>query len=776
MKIGIQHVKAILLLTLITSHVVMTPVIAGDDLVCSVEQYSVISLNFDQTKTVLACTDTFETAKESMNLLKIDYPDLVITHNTSKSPEKIIAATRAIASSFPQRRNDGTANAVTMNIFRNANFSGDTTYMNAYRDMAYYDTLTYNPVSSTGAVYMQISGFTGYVRLDQIDIIPLIYVENNWQITLGGNSFTGSLSVYQIRPRMNEYRVSTNTTYNVREISHEVFSFSTGGTLGVYVYGQAPDWMANGTYFSWDSIHYFYDRSMTQPVKNGEDIGQYFNYYQYLPLRSSSNLSAKHLDDYLIALGFTKKATFFGESGASAMYGEGKAFIDGQLRHGANALLVYALGLHESGRGTSRLAIEKNNIFGWGAVDSSPGDAYLFESVSASVAEHMGRNLRGYLSVDNFRFFGSVMGNKNNGFNTKYASDPYWGNKVAGWAYRIDRYYGFLDYNTYTLAIMEDSGNLSVKKTPSSTAPTMFVIPSRTVQRSVLINDFHQKDTEQWISIMSTQPVTLTDSVIMFNTSASEVTVYEWFKSIGYLPAGNLKIIYPGNGTKKIPMVYDALEMTKEPLAEINSVTLNEGILTLGGFGFNRGLSVPYPSVAAYQLSFVNEADQSISRPLLSGPENLNLNLLSATQRFDHKGAAFSGSISVDDFPAGKYRLDLNANFNVLPDVVYFNKPLMTALTLPDVLNYQGRSYELIKDEAGLLYLIVEDVEVVILKGDVNGDGKITITDLVMLHLTISGVSTFDEFVNRNADLNGDGKISITDLVMLHLLIAGIEY
>jgi hypothetical protein len=112
----------------------------------------------------------------------------------------------------------------------------------------------------------------------------------------------------------------------------------------------------------------------------------------------------------------------------------------------------------------------------------------MFESIALSVAEHMGRNLRGYMSVDNYRFFGSVLGNKNNGFNTKYASDPYWGNKIAGWAYRIDRYYGFPDYNYYSIALMPESGNLSVKKSADSNSSTMFVIPSRTVQRSVLLN------------------------------------------------------------------------------------------------------------------------------------------------------------------------------------------------------------------------------------------------------------------------------------------------
>jgi beta-N-acetylglucosaminidase len=776
MKIRFKLVGVILLLALITSLITNSPVVAGDDLVCTDTQFSVISLNSDQTKTVMACLDTFDSAKASMNTLKDEQPDLIITHNASKSPEKIIAATRAIAASYPQRRNDGTANAAIMYIYRNQNFSGDSTYMNAYRDMAYMDTMTYNTTTGTGATLIQISGFVGYAHLNQVDIIPMIYIENNWLISLGGNSFTGSLAVYQIRPRMNEYRVSTSSAFGVREIYHETFSFSNAASLGVYVYGQAPDWLPNGTYYSWDSIHFFRDRFMTNPVLNGDVPGKYFNYYQYLPFRSSSNITAKQLDDYLIALGFTKKATFFGEANASAMFGEGKAFIDGQLTYGANALLVYAMGLHESGRGTSRLSIEKNNIFGWGAVDINPSDAYMFESVALSVAEHMGRNLRGYMSVENFRFFGTILGNKSNGFNTKYASDPYWGNKIAGWAYRIDRYYGFPDYNYYTIGLMPESGNLSVKKEANTTSSTMFVIPSRTMLRSVLINQFHTTSSGNWVSIMSTQPVTLNDVVVMYNTTSSQSVVYEWYKSIGYLPANDIQIIYPGNGVSKIPMVFDADEFTKDPALKVENLVLNEGVLSFSGFAFKPGLSVPLTSVASYQLSFVNEENSSIDKPLAAGTVDPTLNQIYGGVKFDYKGAVFESSINISEFPAGKYRFDIYASFNVLKDPVFFTKSVTSESALPEISNHLGRSYELTKDDNGILYLVVEDVEVVVLKGDVNGDGKVTVTDLVMLHLTLSGVSTFDEFVSRNADMNSDGKISITDLVMLHLFISGIEY
>jgi hypothetical protein len=235
-------------------------------------------------------------------------------------------------------------------------------------------------------------------------------------------------------------------------------------------------------------------------------------------------------------------------------------------------------------------------------------------------------------------------------------------------------------------------------------------------------------------------------------------------------------MIYPGNGISKIPMVYDAAEFAKDPIVKVENLVLNEGKITFGGFAFKPGLSVPIASVASYQLMLVNESGVILPVPLTATADRADLNNTYGGTKFDYKGAGFAETFNITQLSAGKYRIDLYASFNVLKDLVYFTHSVITETVLPEISNFEGRSYELTRDENGTLTLVVEDVELVILKGDVNGDGKVTITDLVMLHLTISGVDTFEEFVIRNADMNSDGKITITDMVMLHLLISGIEY
>ena len=52
------------------------------------------------------------------------------------------------------------------------------------------------------------------------------------------------------------------------------------------------------------------------------------------------------------------------------------------------------------------------------------------------------------------------------------------------------------------------------------------------------------------------------------------------------------------------------------------------------------------------------------------------------------------------------------------------------------------------------------------MEGDANHDGKISITDIVIIALAFrAGAQPGDPDWNPNADLNGDGKITITDVV-----------
>lgn len=59
-----------------------------------------------------------------------------------------------------------------------------------------------------------------------------------------------------------------------------------------------------------------------------------------------------------------------------------------------------------------------------------------------------------------------------------------------------------------------------------------------------------------------------------------------------------------------------------------------------------------------------------------------------------------------------------------------------------------------------------------IIKGDINGDGRINNEDLTLCQMYLLGHMSFTEEEFEAADTNGDGKISIVDLgnIQKHLL------
>lgn len=51
--------------------------------------------------------------------------------------------------------------------------------------------------------------------------------------------------------------------------------------------------------------------------------------------------------------------------------------------------------------------------------------------------------------------------------------------------------------------------------------------------------------------------------------------------------------------------------------------------------------------------------------------------------------------------------------------------------------------------------------------GDVNGDGKVNLTDVKLVMQHYNGAGTFNSQQKKNADVNGDGKINLTDAKLM---------
>lgn len=117
------------------------------------------------------------------------------------------------------------------------------------------------------------------------------------------------------------------------------------------------------------------------------------------------------------------------------------SFMKAQELWGVNVLYLMAHAALESAWGTSKIAQEKNNIYGYMAFDDDPyGHAATFRSMEDCILQVSGFIRQAYLSEGGRWYHGCHLV----GMNEKYATDPMWAVKIA----RIMQ--GLLSCNSYT--------------------------------------------------------------------------------------------------------------------------------------------------------------------------------------------------------------------------------------------------------------------------------------------------------------------------------------
>lgn len=310
-------------------------------------------------------------------------------------------------------------------------------------DAAYLGT--YN-----GKVRFMLSGVVGEVAASEVQVINL--------------SDAKSYSCYKVS--------------NGKLLHYVTQDMTTPGHATTLDNGNAPSYLSSGTtYYSYDG-HYFYTdyavmlddyRSETRSHSVNPD-SPYYNYFQYLPLRSKSNYSVAELNSLVNA-----KA-----GSGSKMYNVGDALVSGQNTYGVNALLVAGVGGNESYWGKSEIAQKKNNLFGLNAIDTSPGtSASTYASPQECIRQYAdGWMSRGYLFPNDWRYKGGFLGNKGSGINVSYASDPYWGERAANLIWTLDRSGGGKDANAYSLGIKDtvntSHNNVNVRNAAGSSGTALY--------------------------------------------------------------------------------------------------------------------------------------------------------------------------------------------------------------------------------------------------------------------------------------------------------------
>ena len=155
------------------------------------------------------------------------------------------------------------------------------------------------------------------------------------------------------------------------------------------------------------------------------------NPFLFRDLRKPSNYTAEELDKVYSLMNIK----------GSRLAGKGAIFKEAEERYQINALYLIAHSALESSWGRSQIAKDKNNFFGIGAYDTTPYDsAKSFDDVDKGILGAAKWIRENY--IDNGRTY---LGNKSSGMNVLYASDPYWGEKIASIMMRINSQLGEKD-------------------------------------------------------------------------------------------------------------------------------------------------------------------------------------------------------------------------------------------------------------------------------------------------------------------------------------------
>ena len=141
------------------------------------------------------------------------------------------------------------------------------------------------------------------------------------------------------------------------------------------------------------------------------------NPFLYRDLRKPTNYTAEELNKVYSLMNIQ----------GSLLAGKGEVFKEAEKRYQVNALYLMAHSALESAWGRSQIAKDKNNFFGIAAYDTTPYDsAKSFDNVDKGILGAAKWIRENY--IDEGR---THLGNKSSGMNTLYASDPYWGEKIA---------------------------------------------------------------------------------------------------------------------------------------------------------------------------------------------------------------------------------------------------------------------------------------------------------------------------------------------------------
>ena len=411
--------------------------------------------------------------------------------------------------------------------------------------------------SDDTTVTFQLSGVQASASIEQVDIIPF---------------HPNKVSYYLVKDQRFYHYIKTNV--------------EASGHGNVLSLGIAPKGLqADLPYYSYDG-HYFYSdyasmiddyrkQQHTQAINAKEP---YYNYYQYVSHRSSSNYTYEEVQSQFgDVFGIQKAMTSFIHDGnynhmilSDSVLLQGlPAFFQYQNQFGANAMMMMSLAMNESNYGRSPLAFSRNNLFGHAAYDEAvDANASGYHKVADSIYYHANHYISlSYLNPESFTYHGAHFGNKAGGMNVSYASDPYWGEKAAQFYLSIDEGFGSKDYESYRIGVSYQK-SVAVKKVASSTSQTIYNVPAYQ-ETAFLILAEETNGSDVWYQIALDVPI----------LDGKDGRNYDFSQAIGYVKATDLDYVSQNEAAPKeyVNIHFDAGDGYYYPNEQMITLSIPKG-------------------------------------------------------------------------------------------------------------------------------------------------------------------------------------------------------
>lgn len=265
----------------------------------------------------------------------------------------------------------------------------------------------------------QIASKVTKASVDKIVEIGGANYTSNYKEKVGDNVYVTSdrLEVKE-NPSSESLKIATlnnNEELKILEIKEQWYKISSGGTTG-WVKKECTTYKNPNEEYEQNTYN---QKSKQELIKNLS-----FN----MSLNKPSGLS---LEQFKKVLTDSKDTNKVFQNNAQYFY-----YIEQQ--YNINGLYIAAIGIHESAWGTSELAKNKNNLFGYGAYDSNPyNGAYTFSNYSESIDLIARVLVKYYINPKGTKIYGDEKaagtyynGPTLSGINTKYATDKNWANAV----------------------------------------------------------------------------------------------------------------------------------------------------------------------------------------------------------------------------------------------------------------------------------------------------------------------------------------------------------